>query len=208
MRMRARHWVIGVLTLALGVPGIGWSEDPPPDEGMILLEEIPHIAERSILYSLPPDPESALEALSTLPDGLNDVIAMHLGRIYPTPHESTPGVAPLPLLLGARADLLLNPQHWDKKLRDTMSGEFSILLLPMDATTVIVIMPTQVVESDPNATPLPERRAHQHAGVSCDDRLNQHVVARQRAAGLVRQALPQPSAALDVREEKGDDPAR
>ena len=158
MRMRARHWVIGVLTLALGVPALGWSEDPPPDEGMILLEEIPHIAERSILYSLPPDPATALEALSTMPGGLNDVIAMHLGRLYPTPYESTPGVAPLVSLLGARADLLLNPQHWNKKLRDTMSGEFAILLLPMDATTVIVIMPTQVVESDPNATPLPERR--------------------------------------------------
>jgi hypothetical protein len=156
MRMRARYWLIGVLTMTLGVPGIGWSEDPPPNEGMILLQAIPHIAERSTLYSLPPDPESALEALSTMPDGLNDVIAMHLGRLNPTPYESTPGVAPLGSLLDARADLLLNPQHWDKKLRDTMSGEFAILLLPMDATTVIVIMPTQVVESDPQATPLPE----------------------------------------------------
>ncbi|MGH2783999.1 MAG: hypothetical protein ACRDJ1_01925, partial [Actinomycetota bacterium] len=141
MRMRARYWVIGVLTLALGVPALGWSEDPPPNEGMILLEEIPHLAERSILYSLPPDPASALEALSTMPEGLNDVIAMHLGRLYPTPHESTPGVAPLLDLLGARAELALNPQHWNKKLQDTLDGEVAILLLPMDATTVIVIMP-------------------------------------------------------------------
>ena len=39
-----------------------------------------------------------------------------------------------------------------------MDGEVAILLLPMDATTVIVIMPTQVVKADPDATPLPERR--------------------------------------------------
>lgn len=156
MRMRAKIWT-GVLMLMLIVPGVGWSADPP-NEGTILLEEIPHLAERSVLYSLPPDPESALEALASMPDGLNDVIAMHLGRLYPTPHESTPGVAPLVSLLRARADLVLNPQHWDKKLSDTRSGEFAILLLPMDATTVIVIMPTQVVESDPKATPLPERR--------------------------------------------------
>lgn len=158
MSKRTLSFVIGLLLLPLGVPGAGWSDDPPPDEGRILLEEMPHIAERSVLYSLPPDPESALAALSTLPQGLDNVIAMHLGRLYPTPHESTPGVAPLVRLLDARADLLLNPQHWDKKLTDTMSGEFAILLLPVDATIVIVIMPTQVVESDPKATPLPERR--------------------------------------------------
>lgn len=158
MRKRTVCWVTGVLMLALSVPGVGWSDDPPPDEGAILLAEIPKLAQRSVLYSLPPDPEAALQALATMPQGLDDVIAMHLGRLYPTPHELTPGVAPLISLLGARADLLSNPQHWDKKLRDTMSGQVAILLLPMDATTVIVIMPTQVVQADPKATPLPERR--------------------------------------------------
>jgi CubicO group peptidase (beta-lactamase class C family) len=157
MRKRTLGGIVGGLLLALSVPGVGVADDPP-NEGEILLQEIPGIAARTTLYSLPPDPESALEALATLPDGAQDVIAMHLGRINPNPNESTPGVAPLTALLGARVDLLLNQQHWQKKLADTSNGEFAILLLPMDATTVIVIMPTQVVKADPNATPLPERR--------------------------------------------------
>ncbi|MFA5891845.1 MAG: serine hydrolase [Actinomycetota bacterium] len=157
MRKRTLIWVTGVLILALGVTGTGWS-DEEPDEGTILLEEIPNIAKRSVLYSLPPDPESALQALSTMPEGLDRVIAMHLGRLYPTPNELTPGVAPLISLLGARADLLLNQDHWNKKVQDLSNGEFAILLLPVDATTVIVVMPTEVVEADPRATPLPQRR--------------------------------------------------
>ena len=156
MKKRAWTLVAGVVVAVLGNAGVT-SADEPPDEGTILVEEVPNIANRSVMYSLPPDPETALEALSTLPQGADDVIAMHLGRLHPTPHESTPGVAPLVSLLGARADLLLNPQHRDKKRQDTMNGEVAILLLPMDATTAIVIMPTEVVESDPKATPLPER---------------------------------------------------
>lgn len=158
MKKRAsRATVAGVLVAMLGIAGVARA-DEPPDEGMILVEEIPEIAERSVMYSLPPDPEAALEALATMPEGGDDVIAMHLGRLHPTPHESTPGVAPLVSLVGARAGLLLDPQHLDKKIQDTMNGEVAILLLPIDATTAIVILPTEVVESDPQATPLPERR--------------------------------------------------
>ena len=156
MNSRMLIGVVGVLVLALGAPGLT-SAGEAPDEGMILLQEIPRIAERSTLMSFP-DADSALEALTTMPDGLNDVIAMHLGRLYPTPDESTPGVAPLVDLLQARVNLLLDEDHRDKKTQDLMNGEFAILLLPMDATIVIVIMPTEVVESDPDATPLPERR--------------------------------------------------
>jgi CubicO group peptidase (beta-lactamase class C family) len=83
---------------------------------------------------------------------------MHLGRYHPTPYEFTPGVAPLVSLLEARAGLLTNPDHLQKKAEDTSDGEVAILMLPIDATTAIVILPTEVVESDPQATPLPERR--------------------------------------------------
>jgi CubicO group peptidase (beta-lactamase class C family) len=135
------------------------ADDPssdPPNEGVILAEETLHIVERSGLYSLPSDPIQALAAISTLPDGLGDVIAMHLGRYYPTPHEFTPGVGPLMDLLQARADLLLSGGQPVRLLEDTMDGEFSILLLPVDATTVIVILPTQVVKANPAAAALPE----------------------------------------------------
>src|SRR5829696_7086963 len=64
----------------------------PPNEGVITAAETLHIVERSGLYSLPTDPAAALLAISTLPNGLGDVIAMHLGRYYPTPDEFTPGV--------------------------------------------------------------------------------------------------------------------
>lgn len=128
----------------------------PPDENQILLEELQYMAERSVLYSLPNDPEQALQSILTLPNGLGDVIAMHLGRYYPTPHEFTPGMGPLVELLQARADLLLSGGQGVRLLEDSMDGEFSILLLPMDATTVIVILPTQVVEADPTASALPE----------------------------------------------------
>lgn len=128
----------------------------PPNENQILLEELQYMGERSVLYSLPNDPNLAMQAILTLPDGLGDVIAMHLGRYYPTPHEFTPGMGPLVDLLQARADLLLSGGQGVRLLEDSMDGEFSILLLPMDATTVIVILPTQVVEADPTASALPE----------------------------------------------------
>ncbi|MGB1563366.1 MAG: serine hydrolase domain-containing protein [Sinimarinibacterium flocculans] len=127
----------------------------PPNEGVILAEELVHIVERSGLYSLPSDPTQVLTALSTLPDGLGDVIAMHLGRLYPTPDEFTPGMGPLLALLQARANLLLGLGQPVRVLEDTAGGELSILLLPMDATTVIVILPTQVVKANPAAAALP-----------------------------------------------------
>jgi CubicO group peptidase (beta-lactamase class C family) len=157
VRKRARRVIVGCVLLALAGPAVAAADDPP-NEDEILTQEIPAIARRSTFYSLPPGPRSALEALSTLPDGGEDVIAMHLGRIYPNEHELTPGVAPLVDLLGARAQLLLDDQHWTKKTQDTMHGEVAVLLLPIEATTAIVILPTQVVKADPNATPLPERR--------------------------------------------------
>jgi CubicO group peptidase (beta-lactamase class C family) len=147
-----------MLVAMLGTSGAVWAQEPPPDEGTILFEEIPHIAERSVMYSLPPDPDAAIEALSGYPGQADQVIGMHLGRYHPTPYEFTPGVAPLVSLLEARAGLLTNPDHLQKKAEDTSDGEVAILMLPIDATTAIVILPTEVVESDPQATPLPERR--------------------------------------------------
>jgi CubicO group peptidase (beta-lactamase class C family) len=157
MRKCALGLMAVMLAATLGGTGVTWA-DEPPNEGQILLEEIPHIAQRTTLYSLPPNPDAALEALATAPQGADNVIGMHLGRLHPTPYEFTPGVAPLFSLLGARAGLLTDPQHLEKKLQDTADGEVAILLLPIDATTAIVILPTQVVRSDPKATPLPERR--------------------------------------------------
>jgi CubicO group peptidase (beta-lactamase class C family) len=133
-------------------------EEDPPDEGVILAEELAHIVERSVLYSLPSDPDEALTALLTFPDGLGDIIAMHLGRYYPTPHEFTPGVGPLTDLLQARAELLLGGEQAARLIEDTMDGEFSIVMLPMDATIVIVILPTKVVRANPAAAALPEAR--------------------------------------------------
>jgi CubicO group peptidase (beta-lactamase class C family) len=132
------------------------SANDPPDENRILVEELVHIAERSGLYSLPSDPNEAMAAIQSLPDGLGDVIAMHLGRYYPTPHEFTPGVGPLMDLLQARANLLLGGQQAPMLLENLQDGEFAILLLPLDATTVIVILPTQVVRANPAAAALPE----------------------------------------------------
>ncbi len=129
----------------------------PPDEGVILAEEMQHIVARSGLNSLPSDPDQAAASIATLPDGLGDVIAMHLGRYYPTPHEFTPGMGPLVDLLQARADMLISGQP-QMLLENTLDGEGAILLLPVDGTTVIVILPTQVVESDVDALPLPEAR--------------------------------------------------
>ena len=131
--------------------------EPPPDETRILVEEIPHMVDRAGMYSLPSDPDQFMEALATLPDGLGDVIAMHVGRYYPTPDELTPGVGPIIDLLKARAELLANGQP-QMLVENMMDGEFAILLLPVDATIVIVIMPTKTVEADPAARPLPEAR--------------------------------------------------
>ena len=156
MKKRAAAVIAAVLATSLATTGITSAQEPP-NEGQILIEEIPKIAQRSTMYSLPPDPDAALEALATFPQGADDVIGMHLGRLYPTPNESTPGVAPLVSLLGARAGLLTDPEHLEKKAQDTSSVEFATLMLPIDATTAIVIMPTEVVESDPKAKPLPER---------------------------------------------------
>ena len=166
--------LLGAVVTALALVGCGISEAPqaqprdgheasaessaaPPDENVILLEELQHVVERSGLYSLPSDPDQALEAISTLPNGLGDIIAMHVGRYYPTPDEFTPGVGPLIDLLQARADLLLNGQP-QMLAENTMDGEGAILLLPVDATTVIVILPTKVVEANPASPPLPEAR--------------------------------------------------
>lgn len=161
---------LGAILLALGLTGCGTAFDEvaedkastspeetsePPNENQILTEELLHMVERSGLYSLPSDPDEALQAILTLPDGLGDIIAMHLGRYYPTPHEFTPGTGPLVELLQARAELLLAGQPL-RLLEDTMDGEFSIMMLPVDATTVIVILPTQVVKANPAAAALPE----------------------------------------------------
>jgi CubicO group peptidase (beta-lactamase class C family) len=127
----------------------------PPDEGVIQAEELQHIVERSGLYSLPADPAELPAALTTFPDQLGDVVAMHLGRLYPTPYELTPGVGPLVDLAQARADLLLDGQV-PRLLEDTQDGEASIVFLPLEATTVIVIMPTQVVRANAGAPPLPQ----------------------------------------------------
>ncbi|MEK6806591.1 MAG: serine hydrolase [Pseudomonadota bacterium] len=136
---------------------VGAASADPPDENVILVEELVHVVERAGLYSLPTDPVAALESIMTLPDQLGDVIAMHIGRYYPTPDELTPGVGPLTDLLQARANLLLAGQP-ERMAEDLQDGEGSILLLPVDATTVIVILPTRVAESDPAATAMPERK--------------------------------------------------
>ena len=141
-----------------GSPDVDDTQSDPPNEGVILVEELLHMVERSGLYSLPSDPAEALAAISTFPDQLGDVIAMHLGRLYPTPHEFIPGVGPLTDLLQARANLLLSGGQPTRILQDTMGAELSILLLPIEATTVIVILPTQVVEADSAAAALPESK--------------------------------------------------
>jgi CubicO group peptidase (beta-lactamase class C family) len=84
---------------------------------------------------------------------------MHLGRLYPTPYELTPGVGPLVDLAQARADLLLGGGQVTRMLEDTQDGEAAILFLPLDATTVIVILPTQVVRANAGAAALPEAKA-------------------------------------------------
>lgn len=141
-----------------GQPGTEHTPSDPPNEGVILAAELLHLVERAGLYSLPSDPAQVLESLAGLPDGLGDVIAMHLGRLYPTPDELTPAVGPLLDLLKARANLLLSGGQPVRILQDTLGRELSILLLPIDVTTVIAILPTEVVEADPAATPLPEAR--------------------------------------------------
>jgi CubicO group peptidase (beta-lactamase class C family) len=156
-----------VATLALTACGAGLDSDQtepraeegttpaePPDEGVILAQEIPHIVERAGLLSLPTDPTELPAILSTFPDQLGDVIAMHLGRLYPTPYELTPGVGPIVDLAKARADMLVSGQP-QKLVEDTEDGEAAVVFLPVDATTVIVIMPTKVVRANAGAAPLP-----------------------------------------------------
>ncbi|MDX1589613.1 MAG: serine hydrolase [Oleiphilaceae bacterium] len=127
-----------------------------PDEGVILAQELRHIIERSGLQSLPSDPETVLESITTLPEGVENVLAMHQGRLQPNQDEFTPGVGPLDDLLQSRIDLLLGGGQLKRNLEDTADGELSILLLPVDAVTVITILPTNVVKADPNAPVLPE----------------------------------------------------
>lgn len=128
----------------------------PPDEGVITAQELQHVVERSAMYSLPSDPDQVTMALETLPDGLGDIVAMHAGRYYRIPDEFVHGVGPLDDMLAARADVLLSGGQPMRLLEDTQDGEFSILLLPVDATTVIVVLPTQVVKADPAAADLPD----------------------------------------------------
>jgi len=136
----------------------GGTPGEPPNEGVILASELVHIVERSGLYSLPTDPAAALAAITTFPDGLGDIVAMHLGRYYPTPDEFTPGVGPLTDLLKARANLLLSGAQAQRNLQDAMDAEVAILMLPVDATIVIVILPTEVVRAAAPAAPLPEAK--------------------------------------------------
>ena len=139
-------------------PGAEQPLADPPNEGVILAEELLHVVERSGLHSLPTDPMAALAALSTLPGGLGDVVAMHLGRLYPTPHEFLPGLGPLVDMLRARTDLLLSGGQATRILQDSMDFEFSILLLPVEATSVILILPTEVVHANAGAAALPDAR--------------------------------------------------
>ncbi len=150
------------LSMALANPYLAIADEdrpPPPNEQQILVEEVPALARRSTLLSFP-DQESALAALATMPDGGQDVIAMHLGRLHPTRHEFLPGLPPLVDLLVDRGEKLTDPDgaHLKKNLEDMGNGQFGIMMLPVDATTAIVILPTMTVESDPDATPLPEER--------------------------------------------------
>lgn len=156
MRMTTRVKVVGVVGALLAGIGPALAAEAP-DEGVILVEEVPAIVDRTVLGSLPPDADTVLDALGTLPAGLEDVLAMHLGRLHPTPYELTPGVGPLVSLVEARADLLLDQRYRDKELEDLLAGEVAVVLLPIDAVTAIVVLPTQVVRADPKATPLPTR---------------------------------------------------
>ena len=171
--MNAETWrrFVAMTMIAMGLVACGGSGQPettvesaeeavsdPPNEGVILVQELLRMVERSGLRSLPSDPEQALQAIATLPDGLGDVIAMHLGRLYPTPDELTPGVGPLIDLLAARVELLLSGGQGIRLLEDLSDGELSILLLPVDATTVVVILPTQVVEASRSGAALPEAK--------------------------------------------------
>lgn len=162
--------VAAFATLALAACGASTSpnqpgarditDDPPaepPNEGVILVQELQFMAERAGLYSLPTDPAEIPAALTTFPGQLGNIIAMHLGRLYPTPYELTPGVGPIIDLAQSRADQLLSGQV-PKLAEDTQDGEAAVMFLPIDATTVIVILPTQVVRANAGAAPLPEAK--------------------------------------------------
>lgn len=129
----------------------------PPDENMILLQEFPHIVERAGMYSIPTDPAQVQDAIATLPTQIGNIIAYSLGRFYPTPYELIPGVGPVVGLAQSRADMLVHGQP-QKLVEDSEDGEAAVMFLPIDATTVIVILPTQVVRANSEAPPLPEER--------------------------------------------------
>ena len=170
--MNPSNWLrlVGAFVIALTLAACTASDDQrqagdpdatdtpadPPNEGVILVEELLHMVERSGLYSLPTDPTEIMRSITTLPQALGNILAMHLGRLYPTPQELIPGVGPLVDLLQARAELLLSGKQPERLMQDTLDGELSILLLPLEATTVIVVLPTQVVKADPAAVGLPE----------------------------------------------------
>ena len=127
----------------------------PPSEGVILVAELLHMIERAGLYSLPSEPMQALAAITTLPAALENIIAMHLGRLYPTPDEFMPGIGPLVDMLQARVGLLLRGEQPVRTVQDLTDGEISILLLPVEATTVLIVLPTQVVPANAAAPALP-----------------------------------------------------
>ncbi|WP_052368347.1 serine hydrolase domain-containing protein [Algiphilus aromaticivorans] len=172
--MEASVWrrLAGVFVVSLALVACGSSGDQsqadvqgpddtgaePPNEGVILAQELAHMVERAGLLSLPTDLETVQNAITTLPNGLGDVVAMHVGRLYATPNDALPAVGPLLDLLQARLELLLGGEQATRLAQDLADGEASILLLPVDATTVIVILPTQVVKAAPSGPALPEAK--------------------------------------------------
>ena len=68
MKASARTWA-GLMALTLGMPAVGWAQSNE-------FGEIGPLINRSVFLSLPPDPDSALEAVTTMDQGANDVIGM------------------------------------------------------------------------------------------------------------------------------------
>ncbi|MTV25399.1 serine hydrolase [Nitriliruptoraceae bacterium ZYF776] len=148
--------VAAALAATLALSGTSVADDAP-DEGQILVEEVPNLLRRVALDAMPEDTDAVLESILTFPGMADEILAMHLGRLHRTPEESLPGVAPLVRLLLDRLELLADGRHWEKKLADLVDGEIALVQLPIDAVTAIVPLPTQTVPADPRATPLPER---------------------------------------------------
>ena len=82
---RVRALAAGTLVAMLGATAPARGPGAPADENTILVEEIPHIAERSVMLSLPPSPDAALEALQTYPGQADEVIGM---RARPVPPDA------------------------------------------------------------------------------------------------------------------------